>query len=103
MPIPDSTSYSSFRQNLAGHFKRLKKADRPTVVLQRGKPAAVVVHPDMWDEREADADLGRLIRSIDEADAGNHVDAFTALRKLERKYERAAKTRSRGKRKSGRA
>ena len=87
MLLPNTTTYTEFRQNLSDHLKRLKRADRPTVVLQSGRRAAVVVHPDRWEERESDAELGRLIRSIDDADRGETVDAVRAVRALVKRYE----------------
>ncbi len=49
MYLPDTTSYSEFRENLADHFKRLKKSSKPTVVLQKGKAAAVVLSPAQFE------------------------------------------------------
>lgn len=74
MFLPDTTSYSEFRQNLSSHFKRLKKSRKPTLITQNGKTAAVVMSPQIYEELMSDAEesrsIARLQRSMLQARQG---------------------------------
>jgi PHD/YefM family antitoxin component YafN of YafNO toxin-antitoxin module len=67
MSLPDTTTYSEFRENLAGHFKRLRKSRQPTVIIQNGKTAAVVMSPAAYERLLADAEEARTIEAIRQA------------------------------------
>jgi len=40
---PEKATYAEFCENAEGHLKRLKKFRRPTYILNRGKPEAVLL------------------------------------------------------------
>jgi PHD/YefM family antitoxin component YafN of YafNO toxin-antitoxin module len=52
MLLPNFTTYSDFRAHLADHLGKLSESDRPTVVLKKGKAAAVVMSPERYQAGE---------------------------------------------------
>lgn len=69
MYLPETTSYSEFRENLSSHFKRLKKSGKPTLITQNGKTAAVVMAPETYESLMMDAEEARSIARLKKAQA----------------------------------
>jgi len=67
MYLPETTTYSEFRENLSSHFKRLKKSDKPTLITQNGKTAAVVMSPSAYERLMSDAEESRSIERLKQA------------------------------------
>lgn len=65
--LPDVYALTDFRQKTASHLRRLRKADRPTLLTQNGKTAAVVLSESLYEKLLADAELGRSVAAIREA------------------------------------
>lgn len=66
-PLPNVYALTDFRARTSAHLKRLKKTDRPTLLTQNGKTAAVVLSEAQYEKLLADAELGRSIAAIREA------------------------------------
>jgi PHD/YefM family antitoxin component YafN of YafNO toxin-antitoxin module len=64
MLLPDTTTYSEFRENLSSHFKRLKRSPKPTMITQNGKTAAVVMAPEAYERLVNDAEQARSIARL---------------------------------------
>lgn len=64
MHLPETTTYSEFRQNLSSHFKRLKRSAKPTLITQNGKTAAVVMSPETYEQLVSDAEESRSIARL---------------------------------------
>ena len=61
----DITPFTEYRQHLREHFERVKESGRPLFVTTHGKPDAVILSPDRYDELvEAEA----LLRSLETID-----------------------------------
>lgn len=66
-PLPNVYALTDFRARTSEHLKRLKKTDRPTLLTQNGKTAAVVLSEAQYEKLLADAELGRSIAAVREA------------------------------------
>lgn len=64
MYLPETTTYSEFRQNLSSHFKRLKRSAKPTLITQNGKTAAVVMGLETYEQLVSDAEEARSIARL---------------------------------------
>ena len=64
-----------FRANLAECIGRLDQDGRPIVITQRGKAAAVLVHPAVLDQLEDEKELiHKVLRGLKEHAAGEVED-----------------------------
>ena len=71
----DLVPVNEFRANLAEWMKKVEATQRPVVVTQRGRSAAVLVSPAMLDEVEEGKDLVRVVlRGLQESNEGQLVD-----------------------------
>lgn len=61
--IPDIVPVSDFRQNAAAVLKKLKTADGPLVVTQRGRAVAVMQSVEAYEKLERERELLRLLAS----------------------------------------
>lgn len=61
--IPDIVPVSDFRQNAAAVLKKLKTADGPLVVTQRGRAVAVIQSVEAYEKLERERELLRLLAS----------------------------------------
>lgn len=90
MLLPDTTTYSEFRENMAAHIRRLGKSRRATLVTKRGKPAMVTMSPAQYERLEAAAAEARTLAAIEEGlreiDDGKGVAWERVRRRLARKY-----------------
>lgn len=95
MILPDTTNYSEFRENLAEHFKRLKKSRKPTVVLQKGRVAAVVLSPAQFEAYSDARETLEILRAIEEGRhehiTGKTIPWQTARKRLLTKFAKAKK------------
>ncbi|MED5374255.1 MAG: type II toxin-antitoxin system Phd/YefM family antitoxin [Myxococcota bacterium] len=67
----DLVPVKELRSNLAGWLRRVDENGRPVVITQRGKAAAVLIHPAMLDELEEGRELvSKVLRGLREADDG---------------------------------
>lgn len=89
--LPDVYALTDFRQNTAQHISRLKKAQRPTVLTQNGRTAAVVLSAALYDRLVADAELGRSIEGLRESleDPRPSIPFRKVAARLRAKYSRA--------------
>lgn len=99
MFLPDTMSLTDFRENAADHVKRIKKSHRDTLLTQKGRATLAVMSTDRYEELLEAEHLAELLKSIDEGDAGDTVDAMKALQRMRGRYTRLA---ARSKRKSAR-
>jgi len=71
----DLVPVNELRANLASWLDRPSKTGRPVVVTQRGKAAAVLVSPAMFDEIEGRGEVVRqVLRGLREVAAGEVYD-----------------------------
>ena len=71
----DLVPVKEFRSHLADWLRLVGETGRPVVVTQRGKAAAVLVHPAALDELEEQKELiVKVLRGLGEAQAGQFVD-----------------------------
>ncbi len=71
----DLVPVKEFRSSMASWIRRLGENGRPLVITQRGKAAAVLVHPAMLDELEEAQELVRkVLRGLSEMEAGVFVE-----------------------------
>lgn len=94
-PRPETTTYTSFRANLSGYFKRLDKK-RALIVTQNGKTKAVVMAPSEYEElqdyRERVEVMEAIRKSREDFAAGRYMEV-SELRKemLARQKKRLAR------------
>jgi prevent-host-death family protein len=70
----DLVPVNEFRSNLADWMKKVEATQRPVVVTQRGRSAAVLVSPAMLDEVEEERALLQVaLRGLQESSAGEFV------------------------------
>lgn len=71
----DLVPVNELRANLATVLKRVDETGRPVVVTQRGKAAAVLIHPNELDELDEQKELVRkVLRGLGESERGELVD-----------------------------
>lgn len=71
----DLVPVNEFRSNLAEWLKKVEATQRPVVVTQRGRSAAVLVSPSMLDEVEEERALLQVaLRGLQESEAGELVE-----------------------------
>jgi prevent-host-death family protein len=71
----DLVPVNEFRSNLAEWMKKVEDTQRPVVVTQRGRSAAVLVSPAMLDEVEEERALLQVaLRGMRESEAGEFVE-----------------------------
>ena len=59
--IPEMIPISDFRQDAAAVLKRVRSADEPVVVTQRGRAAAVMLSVAAYERREQARELLELL------------------------------------------
>ncbi len=71
----DLVPVNELRANLASVLKKVEETGRPVVITQRGRAAAVLVHPDELDELAEQRELvQKVLRGLSESEAGELVD-----------------------------
>lgn len=59
-----TVSITDLKQNTATIIKRLTAGGKPVIVLQRSKPAAILVDPKYWESIEAALEEAEDIQAI---------------------------------------
>ena len=62
---PNTTSFADFRDNLSEHFRQIKVARRPTVVLRGGRAAAVMLSPTEFNDYAAAKETLDILQAIE--------------------------------------
>ncbi len=89
----DLVPVHEFRSNLAEWLRRVDDTGRPVVVTQRGKAAAVLMHPAVLDELEEEKELVRkVLRGLRDVEEGALVDDDEVWDDVERVIAAAEKT-----------
>ena len=71
----DLVPVNEFRANLAEWLRKVEATQRPVVLTQRGRTAAVLVSSSMLDEVEEEKELVRVVlRGLQESNEGQLVD-----------------------------
>lgn len=71
----DLVPVNELRANLAAVLKRVERTGQPVVVTQRGKAAAVLIHPHELDELDEQKELvHKVLRGLSESESGNLID-----------------------------
>lgn len=65
MPTPTIKPLSEFRQQSSALVKEIAESSTPLLLTQNGKPAAVVVSPDMWANMTGSLTMMRLLTILD--------------------------------------
>ena len=65
MPTPTIMPLSEFRQHSSAMVKEISDSSRPMMLTQNGKPAAVVVSPDMWEKMTKSLTMMQLLTTLD--------------------------------------
>ena len=63
----DITPFTEYRRHLREHFERVKESGRPLFVTTHGKPDAVVVSAERYDELVKAEALLRSLETIDKS------------------------------------
>ena len=83
-PSQDIQPLSAFRANAAGFLKSLRESQRPLILTQHGKSAAVVLdvahYEALVEEVEVVRDLREARAELDRGEGIQHVDAIAQLK-----------------------
>ncbi|MEX2215456.1 MAG: type II toxin-antitoxin system Phd/YefM family antitoxin [Phycisphaeraceae bacterium] len=89
MKTSEITTFTDHRENLRRDLDRVRATGRPLLVTTNGKPDAVVLSPESYDELLDDAEYTRSVRAIrqsmEEFDQGKGIPAekvFAKVRKI---------------------
>jgi PHD/YefM family antitoxin component YafN of YafNO toxin-antitoxin module len=96
--LPDTCSVTDFRDNIADHLRQLRKADRPRMITQNGKAAAVELSPQQFEDYAAAMDFMQTIEAVESSRAelaagGGAPWSRVRARLLDSKSRRQPKTR----------
>jgi len=85
----DLVPINEFRSNLAEWMKKVEATQRPVVITQRGRSAAVLVSPAMLDEVEEERALLKVaMRGLRESGAGELVEDDEVWQEVDALLER---------------
>jgi len=71
----DLVPAKEFRSNMASWLNRVSTSDRPVVITQHGKAAAVLMSPEAADELEQQRDVLRhVLQGLNDIDEGRLHD-----------------------------
>ena len=59
--LPEVVPVSDLRQDAAKILKRVRESNEPLIITQRGRAAAVMLSPEVYERSERDRDLLRLL------------------------------------------
>lgn len=79
--IPKLVPISDLRQDAAGVIKRTASSDEPVFITQRGRAAAVMVSPRVYERTQHELEILRLLAKGEadiEAGVGYDLDAVLA-------------------------
>lgn len=82
----DITTASDYRSHQSETHAKLRETGRPIFITNRGKPEAVLLSPEAYDELIDQAQLPEILASIRQSERdlaeGKGVDAFDALKQI---------------------
>jgi prevent-host-death family protein len=79
----DILPIGAFKAHAAQVLRKLRDRQRPIVITQHGKPAAVLLTPEEFDRLcEHDRLLAAVYEGLADSDAGRAVDDHTLTREL---------------------
>ncbi|HEX9725993.1 MAG TPA: type II toxin-antitoxin system Phd/YefM family antitoxin [Vicinamibacteria bacterium] len=83
----DIVPLSEFKTQASKVIRKLKSSQRPVIITQNGKPAAVLITPDEFDRhRERDRFVSAVREGIADAEAGRAVSDAELLKELEAEF-----------------
>lgn len=89
-PLQISEDFLPIRElksNTARVLRRLKESHRPVVLTQHGRPAAVLISPQEFDEmRERERFMAAVREGLADAEEGRVVDSEEFRRELEAEF-----------------
>ncbi|MFA9478778.1 type II toxin-antitoxin system Phd/YefM family antitoxin [Phycisphaerales bacterium AB-hyl4] len=78
--------FTEHRQHLREHFEQVKRSNHPLIVTTNGKPAAVVISPERYDQlaeaEERLQSLEMIDKSMQDIQAGRTQPMRDALRQI---------------------
>ena len=84
----DIVPLGEFKAKASAMLRKLRSTNRPLVITQNGKPAAVVITPEDFDSLvERERFVAAVQRGIADADAGRTIDGSELDAELEREIE----------------
>ena len=90
MRTEDIQPLSEHRAKLTEHLKRARETGRPLFVTSNGKPAAVVLSPEAYDnlveKAELAENLAMIVQSVEDLESGRTQEARKSIRDLARKH-----------------
>ncbi|MEL6310874.1 MAG: type II toxin-antitoxin system prevent-host-death family antitoxin [Planctomycetota bacterium] len=82
----DITTNSDYRANQSETHAKLRKTGRPIFLTNRGKPEAVLLSPEAYDDLLEEVELLESLKTIRQSEQefaeGKGVDAREALREI---------------------
>ncbi len=83
----DIVPLSEFKTQASKVMRKLKSSQRPVIITQNGKPAAVLITPDEFDRhRERDRFVSAVREGIADAEAGRSITDAELLKELEAEF-----------------
>jgi prevent-host-death family protein len=83
--LPDIIPVTDLRQDAAGALDRVRASRRPVVITQRGRAAAVLLDIGVYEQRENERELLRLLaRGEQEIAAGKGHDLKSVMADADR-------------------
>jgi prevent-host-death family protein len=83
----DIVPLSEFKAQASKVMRKLKSSQRPVIITQNGRPAAVLITPDEFDRhRERDRFVSAVREGIADAQAGRTVSDGELLKELEAEF-----------------
>jgi len=79
--VPDIIRISDLRQDAASALRRVRDSQRPVVITQRGRAAAILLSIDAYEASERERQILRLLARGEReiaAGSGNDLDAILA-------------------------
>ncbi len=84
----DIVPLGEFKAKASAMLRKLRSTNRPLVITQNGKPAAVLITPEDFDSLvERERFVAAVQRGIADADAGRTIDDSELDAELERASE----------------
>ena len=83
----DIVPIGEFKTHAARVLRRLREAQRPVVITQNGKPAAVLITPEEFDRlSERERFVEAVTQGLADSDAGRVVEDQILTRELEAEF-----------------
>ncbi|UYV12379.1 MAG: type II toxin-antitoxin system Phd/YefM family antitoxin [Phycisphaera sp.] len=86
----DITTASDYRSHQADTHAKLRETGRPIFITNRGRPEAVLLSPEAYDELLDQAQLPEILAAIRQSEQefadGKGVDAFEAIQGIAERH-----------------